>query len=331
MVTRRNLVLMLASSVFGAPVMTFAQPRQATRRVGVLAAGSQVDTEKLFRGFLNGLKDLGYFEGKNIAFEARYADGSLNRLPALAAELVARKVDIIFAPTSPAVRAAREAAGTTPIVFAVVNDPVERGIVASIARPGANITGVMNSGAGIAVRRLQLLKEAFPATSRIAIVISRDPGATNEVVGQISEVQQAAAAAGMETMQIEIRSRKSFDDAAAVLSKWKAGAMSCLDSSVNWANRDVLTEFAAKMKIPAIYPSRDYVEAGGLMSYGADADWNYKRAATYVDKILKGANPAELAVEGPGKFELVISQKASIASGASLQPAFLKKADRVIL
>jgi putative tryptophan/tyrosine transport system substrate-binding protein len=331
MITRRSLILALSAGAFAAPFIVRAQPRRPLPRIGILAAGNQEATARLFRSFLNALKDLGYFEGKDIVFDSRYADGRLDRLPALAAELMARKVDIIFAPTSPAVRAAREVAGAKPIVFAVVNDPVERGLVASLERPGGNITGVMNSASGLAARRLQLLKEAFPSVAHVAIAISREPGATNEVGGQIREVQQAAAAMGIETMPIEIRSRQSFDDASDVLGRWKANALSCLDSSVNWSNRTVLTEFAAKIRLPAIYPSGDYVQAGGLMSYGAEAEFNYRQAATFIDRILKGANPAELAVESPGKLELVINQKAAGRNGISVPRAFLKKADRVIL
>jgi putative tryptophan/tyrosine transport system substrate-binding protein len=331
MVTRRKLVFALGAGMLAAPFTALAQPRQVVYRVGFLAAGSQTATANLYQAFRNSLRDLGYIAGQNIAFEARYADGRLDRLPALAAELGKLKLDIVFAPTSPAVRAVRQVTDTLPIVFAVVNDPVERGLVQSAARPGGNTTGVMNSGAGLAGKRLQLLKEAFPGVGHIAVAFSRDPGATNDVVTQIKDMQQAAAGNGMETMPIEIRSRNSFEDASEILAKWRANGMSCLDSSVNWSNRDVLIEFAARMQLPAIYPSRDYTEAGGLMSYGADATWNYRRAATLVDKILKGAKAGELAVESPGKFELVINKKVAGALKTPLSSAFLKKADRVIL
>lgn len=330
MITRRRLVLVLGTGALAAPFITLAQPRERIYRVGLLGTGSQSNGVNLYAAFAQGMQDLGYVEGRNIVLERRFADGKLDNLPALAAELMQKKVDVIFAPSSPAVRAAKQAAGTTPIVFAVVNDPVERGFVASLAHPGGGITGITSVGPGLSAARLHLLKEAFPRISHVAVAIAREPGVANQIAAQITEVGAAAKASGMAMLSIEIRSRNSFDDATAVLRKWHADSITCLDTSVNFFNRDVLTEFAAKIKLPAIYTSREFVEAGGLMSYGSNAEWNYRRAATYVDKILKGAKPAELPVEAPTQFELAINQKTAKALGIQFPAAILQKADRVI-
>lgn len=262
MVTRRNTLVALGAGMLAAPFGAFAQ-RQQMARVGILASGSQSGSASLYGAFVQALKDLGHVEGKTIAFESRYANGDLDRLPALAAELIKRNVDILFAPNSPAVRAARQAAVTTPIVFAVVNDPVERGFVANLARPGGNITGVMSIAPGLNNQRLQMLKDLAPKISHLAVAIAREPNATSQVSAQIDLVRRAAESNGMDMLSIEIRSRNSFVEASEILRKWRVDSMSCLDSAGIFYNRDVLIEFAASMKLPAVYPSSEYVEAGG--------------------------------------------------------------------
>ncbi|MCE9641102.1 MAG: ABC transporter substrate-binding protein, partial [Betaproteobacteria bacterium] len=179
-------------------------------------------------------------------------------------------------------------------------------------------------------KRLQLFKEAFPKASHVAIAITREPNVTQQIAKQMSEMHAAAKMNGLEALPIEIRSRKSFADAADVLRKWHADGISCLDTAVNFFNRDMLIEFAAAMKLPAIYTSREFVDSGGLMSYGANTERSYRRAATYVDKILKGAQPAELAVEVPTQYELVINQKTAKALGFNLPAAIVQKADKLI-
>ena len=329
MITRRNIVLSLGAGALSAPFELFAQ-RPQMARVGILASGSQSGSANLYGEFAQALKDLGHVEGKSIAFESRYANGDLDRLPALAAELIKRNVDVLFAPNSPAVRAARQAAVTTPVVFAVVNDPVERGFVESLARPGGNITGVMSIAPGLNNQRLQMLKEMSPKISHLAVAIAREPNATSQVTAQINQVRRAAETNGLDMLSIEIRSRNSFVEASEILRKWRVDSLSCLDSAGIFYNRDVLIDFAASMKLPAVYPSSEYVEAGGLMSYGANTEWNYRHAALYVDKILKGEKPGGLAVEAPTRLELALNRKVAKELGLQFSPALLQKANRLI-
>jgi putative ABC transport system substrate-binding protein len=315
--------------MLAAPVAVFAQ-REQLFRVGILASGSQRGSANLYGAFVQSLKDLGHVDGKTITFESRYADGNLDRLPALAGELIKSNVDILFAPNSPAVRAARQVAVTTPIVFAVVTDPVGRGFVTSLAHPGGNITGVMSIAPGLNSQRLQMLKEASPKISHLAVAIAREPSATSQVSAQVNEVRRAAETNGMDMLSIEIRSRKSFVEASDILRKWRVDSFSCLDSAVNFYNRDVLIEFAASMKLPTVFPSSEYVESGGLMSYGANTEWNYRHAAVYVDKILKGAKPGGLAVKAPTRLELALNRKTAKDLGLQFPAALLQKANRLV-
>ncbi len=307
MITRRNVILSLGAGAVIAPFAAFAQ-RQQMARVGILASGSKSASANLYGAFVQALKDLGHVEGSTIAFESRYANGDLDRLPALAAELIKRNVDILFAPNSP-YRAARQAAVTTPIVFAVVNDPVERGFVANLARPGGNITGVASIAPGLNIQRLQMLKEVSPKipTSRSPSPASRMPRA-----GYRPD-HLAGSARQKPTAWICCRSRFAAAtrslSASEILRKWGVDSLSCLDSAGIFYTRNVLIEFAASMKLPAVYPSSEYVDAGGLMSYGANTEWNYRHAALYVDKILKGEKPGGLAVEAPTRLELVLNRK----------------------
>lgn len=330
MMTRRRLVLTLGAGALAAPFMAIAQPKPRIYRVGILGTSSQTGGAHLYEAFTHSLQELGYVAGKNVTFERRFADGNLEKLPALAAELAVKKLDVVFAPGSPAVLAMKQAAGTTPVVFAVVTDPVSRGFVASLEKPGGSITGVTSVGPGIGSKRLQLFKEAFPKASRVAIAITREPNVTQQIAKQMSEMHAAAKANGLEALPIEIRSRKSFADATDVLRKWHADGISCLDTAVNFFNRDMLIEFSAAMKLPAIYTSREFVDSGGLMSYGANTERSYRRAASYVDKILKGAQPAELAVEAPAQYELAINQKTAKALGFELPGAIVQKADKLV-
>ena len=323
--TRRRLVLALGAGTL-APFAAFAQPRKTIHRIGVLGTGSQANGATLYGAFAQELKSLGYVEGKTLAFEYRFANGNLNTLPTLAAELMQKKVDVIFAPNSPSVQAAQKVAGATPIVFAAVSDPVERRFVTSMTQPGGNITGITSSSPQLILKRLQVLKATFPKVSHLAVAISREFRAST----QLEEIQRTAKGMGIEVLPIEIRARRSFDEAADVLRKWKADAFSCLETSVNYFNREVLAEFSAKMKMPAIFTSKDYAEAGGLMSYGANSEAAYRHAAVFVDKILKGAKPGALAVEPPAKFELIVNTKTAKTLGIVIPQAILQQADQLI-
>lgn len=329
MITRRKLLLALGAGLAGAPFASAAQLRQTVHRIGILEVGNHVDAANSRRIFTRVLAELGYVDGANVALELRFARGEIGRLPNLARELVDRRVNLIFAATNEAARAAQSATSDTPIVFAFVSDPVGRGLVASFAQPGGNLTGVTSSVPGLMMRRLQLLKQASPELAQVAVAIAREPGAAGPVAAEIGAAQRAASSAGINLLPIEIRSRRSFEDAGEVLTRFRANGMSCLDNAVNTFNRGMLTEFAGEMKLPAIFPSSNYAAAGGLMSYGVNVAATYRQAAAYVGKILKGAKPGDLPVEAPAKLELAVNQDTAKALGLQLPASFLESADRV--
>ena len=326
MMKRRKLLIALGAGALAASLASFAQQQQKVYRVGILGTGTAASFSSYYEAFSQGLGELGYVEGKNISIERRFADGNPDRLPALAAELVQQKVDVIFASNTSSVQAARQVTGTIPIVFAVVGNPIGAGFVASLARPGGNITGASGIQWELSAKRLQILKEAFPNVSRVAVVVSSEP----VVATQFAEVQRAAKILGMEVMSIEVRRRDDFEQGFTLLRKWRADSIYVAESPTNAFNSKLLAEFAAKIRLPAAYASKQYVEAGGLMSYGANYEALYRRAATYVDKILKGAKPADLPVELPTKFELVINMKTAKALGIKIPDAIRLRADEVI-
>ena len=319
MTTRRQFLIVLGTAVPAAQTVSAAQHAKL-RRVGVLLnAPSEVMTESL--------RQLGYVEGKNVLIVRRFAEGNLERLPALAADLSQQNVEVIFAGGTPALTAAKEAAaGRIPIVFANSSDPVGMGFVASLARPGGNITGISNIGHELTAKRLELLKEIFPKSSRVAVFVTKDP----IVARHVPEIQRAANKLGIEVLSVELLRRDGVERASAQLSKWRADSMYFLETSDHFSNRKALAEFAAKVRLPAIFPVRQYAEAGGLISYGADYDANYRRAAAFIDRILKGAKPADIPVELPTKFDLVINMKTAEMIGITFPPSVLARADRVI-
>ena len=272
------------------------------------------------------LRRLGYIEGQNVSIVSRFAEGNLEHLPAFAAELVAQKVDVVFSASTPGVQAARLATASIPIVFAVVSDPVGSGFVASLARPGGNITGTSNISRELSAKRLQILKEIAPKTSRVAVLTADEP----QVALMLEQVQQAAKFLGMNVLTTQVLSRNDFESVHKQLRTWRADSIDVFDSSKNLFNRKLLAEFAAQARLPAIYAQSQYVDAGGLMSYGPNYEALYRRAAQYVDKILKGARPADLPVEQPTKFEMVINLKTAQALGLAIPQALLLSADKVI-
>ena len=277
--------------------------------------------------FRQGLHELGYVEGKNIVIEYRYAEGKLDRLPALAAELVRLKVDIIVSAGPAPTRAAKEATTTIPIVMANDNDPVGNGFVASLARPGGNITGLATLTPEISGKRLELLKETVPRLSRVAILgTSTFPGNAQA----LRETELAAGALGVQLQYLDVLGPKDIETAFRAAGKGRADAVLVLTGPVFVAHRTQLVNFAAKSRLPVTYPQSEYVEDGGLMSYGTNVAGLYRRAATFVDKILTGAKPADLPVEQPTKFELVINLTTAKALGLTMPPALLFQADRVI-
>jgi putative ABC transport system substrate-binding protein len=278
--------------------------------------------------FRQGLRELGWVEGQNIVIDYRFAEGRFDRLPDLAAELVRLKVDIIVAVPTPAAVAAKNATGTMPIVAISVGDPVGIGLIASLARPGGNVTGSSYSvGLEIGGKQLELLKETVPKVRRVAIL--SNPGNPGQPLS-IRELNVAARSLGVQLQLLEARGPNEFDGAFAAMATERVGALLVVADSLFVLHRSRLADLAARSRLPAVYGSRDTVEAGGLMSYGPSLRDLYRRSATYVDKILKGAKPGDLPVEQPTKFELVINLKTAKALGLTIPQSLLQRADEVI-
>jgi putative ABC transport system substrate-binding protein len=321
---RRKLIVALGASALTAPFASFAQQQGRVWRIGVLMIGSSASAAHRIDAFTQELAKLGYVEGNNSFFMLRFADGNLDRLPELAADLVAKRVDVILASGTFASRAAKQATNTIPIVFTGVGDPVGSGIVGSLAKPGGNITGLSGVAPDMAAKRLQILRDVFPKISRIAIFTSGAQAA------QIAEAERGAKALGMQALAVQLERSEDVKTIITRLKEWRADSLNILDGSINLYNRKLLGELAATMRLPAVSPEREYAEAGALISYGPNAVSWYLRAATYVDKILKGAKPADLPVEQPTKFELIINGKTAKALGLKIPQSLLAMADKVI-
>ena len=320
---RRNLLAVLVAGALGISLPTVAQA-QKIHRVGILSTAAK--TAPRLQGFFHELRRLGYIEGQNVAIVGRFTEGKLELLPEFATELAAEKVDVIFASSTNAVQAARQATASIPIVFSVVSDPVGSGFVAGLGRPGGNITGISSINRELAAKRLQILKEMFPKTSRVAALITDEP----QVAPQLDQVQQAAKHLGIDILIAQVLGRDDFERGHKLLRSWRADSIYVVDSAGNSFNRKLLAELAAQIRLPAIYAESEYADAGGLISYGANFEELYRRAAHYVDRILKGAKPADLPVEQPTKFELVINVKTANALGLTVPQSLLARADEVI-
>jgi len=281
--------------------------------------------------FRQGLRDLGYVEGRNVVIEYRDAEGKLERLPALAAELVALKVDVIVTGGgTPTALAAKQATRTVPIVFIAVGDPVTSGLVTSLARPGGNVTGLTSLAPELVGKWLELLTQAVPGVSRVAFLWQ--PGVIGERTEKdmLKAADVAARALGVRLQFVEARGPADIDRAFSDMTRTRAGALTVLPYAMFNSERRRLVDLAAKNRLPTVYSFREYVDAGGLMAYGPNLADLIRRAATYVDKILKGAKPADLPVEQPTKFELVINLKTAKALGLTIPPSLLGRADEVI-
>jgi putative ABC transport system substrate-binding protein len=311
------------------PVAAEAQQAAKVARIGILAQ-NLASAPHLTEAIHQGLRDLGYVEGRNVVIERRDAEGKFERLPALAAELVALKVDVIVAPSTVAALATKQATRTVPIVFAGAADPVTDGLVTSLARPGGNVTGLSVLAPELAGKRLELLKQAVPGVSRVAFLWQ--PGGSGERTEKnlLKEAEVAGRALGVQLQFVEARGPADLDRAFSDMTKARADALVVLGSPMLLNERRRLADLAAKNRLPAVYYSRVYVDAGGLMSYGPDFPALLRRAATYVDKILKGAKPADLPVEQPTKFELVINLKTAKALGLTIPQSVLWRADHVV-
>ena len=325
---RRDTVLALLA-LGAAPLAAEAQQAAKIARIGYLATNPATSLHPR-EAFLQGLRDLGYVEGRNLVIEYRYAEGKVEQLPALAAELVALKVDVIVASGTLAALAAKQATRTLPIVFSPAGDPVGSGLVTSLARPGGNVTGLSAFAPELVGKRLELLKQAVPGVGRVAVL--RQPSAVPERTEKdiLKGAEGAARALGLQLQFVEARGPDDFDRAFSDMTRARAGALMGLGGNMFFSERRRLVDLAARNRLPGVYGLREYVDAGGLMSYGANQVDLFRSAATYVDKILKGAKPADLPVEQPTKFELVINLKAAKALGLEVPPALLSRADEVI-
>jgi putative ABC transport system substrate-binding protein len=319
-------IVTLILSLLAVPLEADAQPVGKVWRIGVLLASPP--PVNVFEAFWQRLRELGYVEGQNIAVEYRWGHGQVEALPALAAELVRLHVDLLVAGGSPASLAARDATQTIPIVFAGVADPVGVGLVASLARPGGNITGHSTQNAELGPKRLELLREVSPRTvSRVGVVFN--PMDAANVLG-IRELEGPTRAQGITLRLVDVRSPDDYEGAFARMASEGVDAVLVMSGPLTNTHVKQLVQLTARTRLPAIYGRRDYVEAGGLMSYAVDFRDQYRRLATYVDKILKGAKPADLPVEQPTKFDLVINLKTAQALGLTITPTFLFLADEVI-
>ena len=326
--SRRKIVLALGAGALAAPLASFAQQKSAkVARIGFLSAASASGSVSLAEELRQGLRDLGYVEGKSIIIESRWAEGKYERLPGLAAELVGLKVDVIVASTTPAVQAARQATTTIPIVMVGTGDPVGSRFIASLARPGGNITGLSSLSADVSSKYLELLRVAVPKLSRVAVLVN--PG--NPIhPAFLKNVQAAAKTTGANVLPLQASTASQIEAALGAMTRERAGALIVLPDAFFGTHGRQIAELAMKNRLPTMFGIGDSVEAGGLMSYGQNIPERFRRAATYVDKILRGAKPANLPVEQPTKFELVVNLKTAKAIGLTISQDLLFRADKVI-
>jgi putative tryptophan/tyrosine transport system substrate-binding protein len=319
---RKNVVCLLTVALLATVSLAEAQQPKKVPRIGFLSAAPSIDS-----AFVEGLRDLGYVDGKNIVVELRSAQGKLDRLPELAAELVSLKMDIIVTQGTPAAQAVTKLTSTIPIVMATSGDPVGAGLVASLARPGGNVTGLSLLNDAVVPKQVELLKEAVPTISSLAWMAS--PAILPEMM-RFKELQTVGPSLGVMVQLVEIRGPESFENAFAAAVRDRVHAAMIPPNSSYIPYRQQIVSLAAKHRLPVAYGFRDFPEAGGFMSYGVNVADLFRRAATYVDKILKGTKPADLPVEQPMKFELVINLKTANQIGLTIPPNVLARADKVI-
>jgi putative ABC transport system substrate-binding protein len=327
-IDRRTFLAGTGATLLATPLTAEAQPAKKVWRIGFILTAVPNEVGYLIKALSEGLRELGYVEGRNVVFERRFAEGRQERLPALAAELVRLDVDVIVTGSNPVIAAVKQATATIPVVMAVSRDPVGAGFIASLARPGGNITGLANDpGPEIIGKNLELLKEAAPRVSRVAFLWNPVPpgaGTSKNVV------ESAARKLGVTFQSVEVRGRNEFEGAFAAMVRERANGLVVATDPVMVGPRGQVVLLAARSRLPAMYGLREFAEAGGFMSYGPNIADLFRRAATYVDKILKGAKPGDLPVEQPTKFELVINLKTAKALGLTIPPSVLGRADEVI-
>jgi len=324
-VKRKITVLILWALLIALCLSAEAQQPKKISRVGLLIAGSASYMSASINSFRHGLRELGYIEGKTVLIEERFADAKLDRLTGLAAELVDRNVDVVVTAGTPGVEAWKKATKTIPIVFVAVGDPVASGMVSSLARPGGNITGISQFAPELSGKRLEILKEAFPKVTRVAYLWTPELPGTG-----LRGMEDVAQFLGLQVQSLEVRSPNDLDAAFEAALRERSEALTAATAPVINTHHKRILNFAMSRHLPAIYSQKDWVESGGLMSYGVSFDALFRRAAIYVDKILKGAKAADLPVEQPTKFELVINLKAAQELGFKIPPKVLMWADKVI-
>jgi putative ABC transport system substrate-binding protein len=323
---REFMKIILVGAAAARPLVAAAQSRSVWH-IGMLEPGADSQSDPFVDAFRDGMRGLGYKEGRDIVLEIRWAGGSNEPLVRLAAELVALKVDVLLAVSTPAVLAAKQATASIPIVFTAVGDPVGAGVVRSLARPGGNATGFSMLATELSAKRLEILREIAPNSSPVAMLWNdTNPGMTLRA----HESERAAATLGLTIQSYGVHDLVTFDPAFEAIVSAGGGAVLTLVDPFTRLHRQRIIDFAARRHLPAIYESREFVDAGGLISYGIDLSAMQRRAASYVDKILKGAKPADLPVEQPTKFELVINLRTAKTLGLTVPPSLLSRADEVI-
>ena len=326
---RRKLIVALGAGALAGSLSTFAQQQGKVWRIGFLSSRRRPDSSDLdFIGpFTQGMRDLGYVEGKNLLIEWRFADGKPERLPGLAAELVRLKVDVFVTQGSIAASAAQKVTTTVPIVMANASDPVGSGFIKSLAHPGGNITGLSNINVDIAPKRLEMLRSMVPKLSRVAVLVNR---ANPNQTATLETIQAAAQKSGVKILPLAAQTTQEIEKAFSTMTRENAGAVIVAPDALFTQQRHQIAELTGKLRLPSIFATREFVEAGGLMSYGQNLADNFRRAAMYVDKIFKGAKPGDLPVEQPTKFELIINGKTAKALGLKIPQSLLISADKMI-
>ena len=324
-----SALTLLAGAVLSMPLAGEAQQPGEVPQVGYINPGHFSDQVRLrrFEAFRQGLRDLGYVEGRNVALEPRWAEGKYDRYPALAADLVRLKVHVIVAVGGRATQVAQQATRTIPIVMSAVNDPVGSRLVASLARPGGNVTGITVMAPDLVGKQFELLREVVPKVSRVALLLNPDNPASGE---QLREAEAAARVVNVRLQPLQAKMPQEIDSAFAAMARERAGALVVLADAILYNQRKQIADLAAKSRLPSASPMQDYAEAGGLTAYGADLLDLERRSATFVDKILKGAKPADLPVEQPTKFGLIVNLRTAQALGLSIPPSVLARAAEVI-
>ena len=322
-----GLAVVLAASLALAPLAAEAQQAEKVHRIGFLGNSTATLEANLVGPFREGLRELGHVEGQNIVIEYRWAEGQYERFPVLIAELLDQKVEVIVTAGTPATQAVKKATTSVPLVMVAVGDPVATGIVASLGRPGGNITGLTSISEDLEGKRLELLREVLPTISRVAVLWNPD---NQSLVAELREFRAAAQVLRMTVQALEVRTPGDLEETYKAIIRARPGALLVMADRLFLHNRQRLMDFATKQRLPGVYAYRELVEAGGLMSFGPSYPGMHRRAAYFVDKILKGAKPVDLPVERPTKFELVVNLNAAKALGLTIPQSVLLRADQVI-